>query len=109
MAAWAGMLAYTGFQYSAVNKTMNFNSKDGNYFWSNGYQFGTVVVESPSNGKTVVLTVENGDLTLKSFTLNGFGKARFKKEKTFKKGDRVQFSVSSNDINAGLPANMTLK
>ena len=109
MAAWAGILAYTGFQYSAVDRTINFNANDGTYLWSNGYQYGTVKVENLGDKKTVTLTCENGDMVLNSFTLNGFGVARFRKGRTFKKGEKVQFEVTANNSGAGLPAHATLK
>ena len=44
MAAWAGILAYTGFQYSAVEDHMTFNARNGKYFWSNGYLYGTIEI-----------------------------------------------------------------
>lgn len=94
MAAWAGILAYTGFQYSAVEQSMSFNAKNGNFFWSNGYQYGTVEVLDSGSGKKVILTSKNGDLTISSFTLNDFGKIKFKKGKTFIKGESITFVVS---------------
>ncbi len=93
MAAWAGILAYTGFQYSAVDKSMAFNAKNGTYFWSNGYQYGSVKIEGTVKNKTVTLISKNGEINLKSFVLNGFGKKSFKKGKTFKKGETVQFEI----------------
>ena len=105
MAAWAGILAYTGFQYSAVNKTMNFNAKNGQYFWSNGYQYGTLEVNGSGKEKTVTLTSRNGDLPLNSFTLNGYGIIKFKKGKIFKEGESSEFAISGNNVNAGLPLN----
>ena len=94
MAAWAGILAYTGFQYSAVEQSMSFNAKNGNFFWSNGYQYGTVEVLDSGSGKKVILTSKNGDLTISSFTLNDFRKIKFKKGKTFIKGKSITFVVS---------------
>ncbi len=44
MAAWAGILAYTGFQYSAVDNNMTFNARNGKFFWSNGYLYGTIEI-----------------------------------------------------------------
>jgi len=93
MAAWAGILAYTGFNYSAVNKTMNFNEKNGTYFWSNGYQYGTIKIEGSEKNKTIKLVAKNGDLSLKSFTLNGFGKVNFKKEKMVKENQTVLLNI----------------
>ena len=94
MAAWAGILAYTGFQYSSVDKTMAFNSKNGTYFWSNGYQYGSVKIEGTVKNKKVTLTSKNGDVNLKSFVLNGFEEKNFKKGKTFIKGESIPFVVS---------------
>ncbi len=45
MAAWAAINALTGFQYSAVNGTMEFSAADGTYFWSTGYSWGTVKIK----------------------------------------------------------------
>ncbi|WP_165876124.1 GH116 family glycosyl-hydrolase [Mariniflexile fucanivorans] len=93
MAAWAGIPAYTGFHYSAVDKTMKFNAKDGKYFWSNGYQYGTVEISGSNDEKTIILTSKNGALNLKSFTLNDYGIINFKKVKTFNKGEKVKFII----------------
>lgn len=93
MAAWAGILAYTGFQYSAVNQSMAFNAKNGTWFWSNGYQYGTIKIEGATNKKEVTLLVKNGELSLKEFSLNGFGKKKFKKGKIIKTGEVVQFKI----------------
>ncbi len=93
MAAWGTVIAYTGFQYSAVDRSMAFNPKTGNYFWSNGYQYGSITVSDTDQDKSVTIISQNGDLTLDSFTLNGYGHKAFKKEKTFKKGSEVKFSI----------------
>jgi uncharacterized protein (DUF608 family) len=93
MAAWAGILAYTGFQYSAVDKTMSFNAKNGTYFWSNGYQYGTVTISGTEQEKIVTLESKNGDLTLKSFTLTDFGKIKFRKQNVIKKGNPLTFKI----------------
>lgn len=94
MAAWAGILAYTGFHYSAVDKTMSFNDKEGAFFWSNGYQYGTVKIKNSGTKKMVTLTVNNGVLNLKSFSLNGFGQVKFKKGKVFNNKENIQFAIT---------------
>ncbi|MDN5200681.1 GH116 family glycosyl-hydrolase [Fulvivirgaceae bacterium BMA10] len=109
MAAWAGILAYTGFQYSAVNQTMKFNSNEGQYFWSNGYQYGTVKLENQSDNIKVTLSSHNADIMLKSFTLNGYGILKFKKAKTFEKGKEVSFIISHNDNEAGFLTDPKIK
>ncbi len=109
MAAWAGILAYTGFQYSAVDQSMNITSKNGTYFWSNGYQYGNVTISDTQGAKKVKLTVENGNLTLKRFTLNGFGTLKFKKLKTFNQAQTAEFVIANNNKNAGTPEHAKLK
>lgn len=82
MASYSGLLAYTGFEFSAVDGVMKFKDIEGTYFWSNGYQFGTVQITSGINGKTAKLTVLKGSLKLKTFELKGVKKVKFKKVKT---------------------------
>jgi uncharacterized protein (DUF608 family) len=74
MMAWAGVLATTGFHYSAVEKSMSFTSKPGTYFWSNGYSYGTCDVKN----KEAVLKVLSGKLTLEYFTLKDVGTKKMK-------------------------------
>jgi len=69
MMAWAGVLATSGFHYSGVEKSIEFTSKPGKYFWSNGYSWGTCEVKN----KEAVLTVLSGALELNRFTLKGVG------------------------------------
>lgn len=96
MASYSGLLAYTGFQFSAVNKTMKFNDLEGKYFWSNGYQYGTIEIHVRGNDKSVMLTVLYGELSLKTFSLNGFGELKFKNNKTFKNGMDNEFIVEKD-------------
>ncbi len=93
MASYSGLLAYTGFEYSAVNKTMKFNNREGKYFWSNGYQYGTVEIKGSEGNKIVTLTVLNGSLELCSFKLDGYKEVKFGKGKTFPHSERVEFSI----------------
>lgn len=69
MMAWGGVLATSGFHYSAVDKSMSFTSKPGTYFWSNGYSWGTCEVKNME----AVLTVLSGTLELSVFSLKGKG------------------------------------
>ncbi|WP_234461973.1 GH116 family glycosyl-hydrolase [Pedobacter segetis] len=65
MASWASVLALSGFQYSGVKGSISFTSTPGNYFWSNGYAWGTCDVEN----KKAVLTVLDGTLSFSKFSL----------------------------------------
>jgi uncharacterized protein (DUF608 family) len=88
MVAWAGILAATEFQYSAVEKSMTFTSKPGKYFWSNGYSYGTCEVKN-SEAK---LTVISGELTLNRFSLKGVGTKRMK-NKIIKTGEPLTIKI----------------
>jgi hypothetical protein len=94
MAAWGGVLAYTGFQYSAVEKSMNFNPRPGTYFWSNGYQYGKVEIQDSGSSRSVTLHCISGSLSLDNFALNGYGQTRFRKGKTFAEGENVSFTIA---------------
>ena len=67
MASWASVLALSGFHYSGPAGTMNFTSEPGNYFWSNGYSYGTCNV-TPSS---IEFSVIKGGVDLKALTLTG--------------------------------------
>jgi uncharacterized protein (DUF608 family) len=107
MAAWGGILAYTGFNFSAVRKSMNFNARPGKYFWSNGYQYGVIEISDQGQNKVVKLTPLNGSLTLNTFVINGTGVAKFKTQRIFARGNQGEFVVNANDKSAGMPVNAT--
>ena len=96
MAAWAGLLAYTGFQYSAVENRMAFNPNEGKYFWSNGYLYGSVAISGNDGQKSVTLQPLNGELSLERFELNGYGEKAFAEEMTFPEGAATSFTVESS-------------
>jgi len=75
MMAWGGVLATTGFHYSAVEKSMRFTAVPGTYFWSNGYSWGTCEVKK---NKEAILSVLSGQLELDSFSLEGVGSKKLK-------------------------------
>jgi uncharacterized protein (DUF608 family) len=105
MAAWAGIPAYTGFQYSAVENRMTFNAMDGKYLWSNGYLYGTIEISMQEKGKLVSIISLNGDLDLNSFTLKGFGDTKFRSGKVFARGRKESFIIANNNTRAGMPVN----
>jgi len=93
MASWSAILAMTGFHYSAIDQRMSFNPTEGKYFWSNGYQYGTVDIMDLGKNKVVCMNLLNGELTLKSFVLNGYGHTEFAGGKLFKSGQPIEFDV----------------
>jgi non-lysosomal glucosylceramidase len=60
MASWASVIALSDFQYSGIDHSMHITSRPGNYFWSNGYAWGTITVSSDS----ITLEVLEGTLRL---------------------------------------------
>ena len=54
LAAWNVHLAWTGFQYDALEKTMTFG-RDGTWFWSTGNAWGTAKV---ADGKAEISVIE---------------------------------------------------
>lgn len=89
MASYSGLLAYTGFHYSAVDQSMQFNDLDGTFFWSNGYQYGTITLATAKGEKTASITVLNGSLKLRSFEVNGYKIVNFKKGKAFEEDETI--------------------
>ncbi len=75
MASWSGILALTGFHYSGVDQSMTFTSKPGTYFWSNGRAWGTCKVDN----KKATLTVLQGAIAIKQFSLADAGSSKLKK------------------------------
>ncbi len=70
MISWATTLALSGFQYSGVSQTMQFNKQVGTFFWSNGYAWGTCTKKDQGDNLLVTLTVLHGQLPLKILTLD---------------------------------------
>jgi non-lysosomal glucosylceramidase len=80
MASWASVIALSGFQYSAIEKSMSFTSKPGTYFWSNGSAWGTCKVSE----NKAELHVLSGEVELGRFTLKGAGMKQFNNNQIIK-------------------------
>ena len=70
MASWASILAISNFHYSAVDQTISFTNKPGQYFWSTGYSFGTAKITKDGKGETLELKVIEGNISLNSVSLD---------------------------------------
>ncbi|MFA5817371.1 MAG: hypothetical protein WC865_17345 [Bacteroidales bacterium] len=81
-----GILALTGFNYSAVTGELSLTSKPGHYFWSDGYAYGTFDVKDNGSSKSVRINVIKGQLTVTSVELKGSGKTAVP-IRTLKEGD----------------------
>lgn len=85
MAAWSVVPALTGFQFSAVEQTMQFTARPGaSWFWSNGSAWGVCRQRKAGANVQATLSVLHGRLTLSRFTLTGLGEVRFDPPVTIK-------------------------
>jgi hypothetical protein len=96
MASWATVLAMAGFHYSGVEKSMTFTAKDGTFFWSNGYAWGSCSIKQSTRGKEIELSVLQGELALSKFTLRGFGQVRFDDILHIETDEKATFTVNRN-------------
>ena len=92
MASWSGVLAYTGFEYSGITKTMKFKAMGGNFFWSNGYAYGTIEISGHNNKYTADLTVLSGKLALKEFHFKEANTIKINKEVVINNGETYKLS-----------------
>jgi len=71
MASWASLLAWTGFRWSGVNRTLCFGrtNKKASWFWAAGGAWGTFAQEPNDTGTTFTLSVEHGILPVKRLRL----------------------------------------
>lgn len=69
MAAWAGLLALTGYQYSGVEQSMAFAKRPGRHFWSNGSAWGTIDIRHDGADWRAELNLLWGELSLTRFGL----------------------------------------
>jgi uncharacterized protein (DUF608 family) len=94
MAAWGGVIAWTGFEYSAVEKSMKFTDQPGKYFWSNGYAWGMCEIEKEGRGYKARLEVLHGKVELDTFQLGEHGAQRFKKTSIIGEGESVDIKFT---------------
>jgi hypothetical protein len=104
MISWAGLLALSGFQYSAVQMSLQLGAVDGPMFWSNGYAYGTFTGSAAPEGRTVSITALRGDLQLKRLAVRNLGRVEFDQVRTVRAGETTTFTVPANDSTAGVPS-----
>jgi uncharacterized protein (DUF608 family) len=75
MAAWGCVLAYTGFRYDGVDRTITFRASDKavTWFWSSGDAWGVVRQQPQANAIDVALEVMTGSVGVKKLALTGAG------------------------------------
>jgi len=84
------MLALTGFGYSAVEKRLTLAAKDGNFFWSNGYAWGSYRVR----GRELAFTVQRGAIAIGRIVLTGLGELTLPDPQTITAGQTVTWVIA---------------
>jgi uncharacterized protein (DUF608 family) len=93
MASWSAITALTGFHYSAVTGEMKFSGKPGNFFWSDGYAFGTAEIKDDGAGKSVELKILGGSIKVSRMTIEGLGTTALKKPSVYNDGMTALFAI----------------
>lgn len=93
MASWAGILAWTGFQYSAIDHKMSFNDLSGTNFWSNGYSFGTINISKQKQKTLITIKVIEGNIKLDSFALTTNKTHQFNTTQSLQGGRELTFEL----------------
>jgi non-lysosomal glucosylceramidase len=89
MASWSALVAYSHFNYSAVEKDFSITAKPGTYFWSNGYSWGNVVVSDHK----ILISVHNGKILISRLHLTAGGSLNLKTPVTIGENNSKEFSV----------------
>ena len=90
MASWAGILAESGFHYSAVDKSIQFTDKPGKYFWSTGYAWGICEITKDGDDYRSNLEVLQGKLALNTFQLGEQKAHSFIKTTLIREGESIE-------------------
>jgi hypothetical protein len=93
MASWGAVPALTGFHYSAIENSIQMAPRQGKWFWSNGYAWGTAEIKKTGNRFNVTLKVMHGELGLKTFKLENTGTFKMRKKSILKSGDFIDMEI----------------
>jgi len=93
MASWAALHALSGFDYSALRKTMVFAPRSGRYFWAGGWAWGDCVIEVAGDSAAVRLEVHEGRLPLSGFVLRDFATKSWDKPQILEAGSSFPLSL----------------
>ena len=94
MAAWAGVIAWTGFEYSGVDKSIKFTDKPGKYFWSNGYAWGMCTIAQKGSDYHINFSVLHGQIELTKFTIGGKMIKEYKGNQVVKDNENLEFELT---------------
>lgn len=100
MASWAAILALTGFQYSAVDKTITFSAstESCDYFWSSGYAWGTCKQTPQDDGTCIVdFDVLFGEISFETLQLTSLGTHQFDQLQVLQQGDSFRCHLKATE------------
>ncbi|MDT0551846.1 GH116 family glycosyl-hydrolase [Urechidicola vernalis] len=89
MASWAGVIAESGFQFSAIDKSIKFTDKPGKYFWSTGTAWGMCDIVKNGNDYEISLEVLHGKLELETIQLGNHKLHKFKGTRSINEGQKT--------------------
>ena len=95
MASWAGILAQSGFQFSAVEQSMKFRAKAGKWFWSNGSAWGVCTLFKQKENWIADLTVMHGKIDIQHFSLGEEATCFFNETKTITEGESLEIRLNA--------------
>jgi len=90
MISWAALPAWSGFHYSAVEKSLTLKPMDGRTFWSTGRAYGLVEQSGDQKERKVTVTVIKGRLPLQRLTLKEFGTSQWDGSKDLVENESMQ-------------------
>ncbi|MCG6919743.1 MAG: non-lysosomal glucosylceramidase [Acidobacteria bacterium] len=93
MASWATVLAWTGFRYSAVSRSLTLAPRSGRFFWSSGYGWGDYRVDGERDAREVSLQVHGGRIEIARLVLTGFGHHALAVPRRLEGGDALTVTV----------------
>jgi non-lysosomal glucosylceramidase len=87
MASWAAVLAWTGFRYSSVTRTLTLAPRVGRFFWSSGYGWGEYTLAGEGAVRELSLHVRGGGIAIERLVLTGFGSQGLAGPRRLERGD----------------------
>lgn len=93
MAAWSHVLAWTGFRYSAVTRTVTFGKREGTHFWSNGSAWGTCRIRRTKTGAAVQLKVLYGRIRIRHVEITGIATHTLPRARSLSRGSSLRLTL----------------
>ncbi len=73
MASWGAAVAWTGFRYSGINRTVELGPRPGRFFWSTGFAWGVYELRFASGQWQLSWDTREGECPATSFVVAAMG------------------------------------